>query len=175
MNRREFCIVSGGALLGTSGCLEAGFEQGLRLGGVVLANQQASDIVVQLRIQQGDTTVVDSEYSLEPSDSSGSGITIDDAWSDRVDQYTVTVDLTMGREILLFSQAITVTETARWHTSEYGLRLSTSPLTKLPTGHSVLQPVIVDILLRVHAEESRAVGVSGLQSNRRSTTFFGCG
>jgi hypothetical protein len=104
MNRREFCIVSGGALLGTSGCLEAGFEQGLRLGGVVLANQQASDIVVQLRIQQGDTTVVDSEYSLEPSDSSGSGITIDDAWSDRVDQYTVTVDLDDGmRDSFIFT------------------------------------------------------------------------
>jgi len=29
------------------------------------------------------------------------------------------------------------------------------------------------ILLRVNAEESRAVGVSGLQSNRQTTTLFG--
>ena len=96
MHRRRFCIAAGGALLGTSGCLEAGFEQGLHLGGVVLANQRASDIMVQLRIQQGDTTVVDSEYSLESSDSSESGITVDDAWRARVDQYTVTVGLEDG-------------------------------------------------------------------------------
>ncbi len=96
LDRREFCITAGVTLLGTSGCLKRGSKQGLRLGGVVLANQRASDITVQLRIQQGDTTVVDSEYSLEPSDRSGSGITIDDAWSDRVDQYTVTTNLNDG-------------------------------------------------------------------------------
>jgi len=33
----------------------------------------------------------------------------------------------------------------------------------------------VDILLRVNAEESRAVGVSGLQSNRRTPSPFGDG
>ena len=34
---------------------------------------------------------------------------------------------------------------------------------------------LVDILLRVNTEESRAVGVSGLQSNRWTTTSFGRG
>ena len=33
----------------------------------------------------------------------------------------------------------------------------------------------LDILLRVNAEESRAVGVSGLQSNQQTTTPFGTG
>ena len=58
--------------------------------------------------------------------------------------------------------------------------------TSLRTGHTLLQCIahctdqfrslcgaFFDILLRVHAEESRAVGVSGLQSNHRTTTPFG--
>ena len=38
-----------------------------------------------------------------------------------------------------------------------------------------LREPVLDILLRVNAEESRAVGVSGLQSNHRTTTPFGYG
>jgi len=37
------------------------------------------------------------------------------------------------------------------------------------------EPPTLDILLRVNAEESRAVGVSGLQSNRRTPSLFGDG
>lgn len=85
-----------GALFGAAECLEAAFENGLHLGGVVVANRREGPVEVQLQVTQGDTTVVDSGYSLEASDHSGSSISIDDAWNDRVARYTVTVSLHSG-------------------------------------------------------------------------------
>jgi hypothetical protein len=47
--------------------------------------------------------------------------------------------------------------------------------TPLGLAHHLDHVIRVDILLRVNAEESRAVGVSGSQSDHRTTSPFGHG
>ena len=49
------------------------------------------------------------------------------------------------------------------------------PLFNMLASRVARTPSSIDILLRVNAEESRAVGVSGLQSNHRTTRPFGHG
>ena len=99
MNRRRFALVTGavaGLATGT-GCLGVVERDGLRLGGIVLANRRNERVETRLRVTRDETTVLDERYALAAADGGGdSGIFRNDAWEDRIGVYEVSVDPAFG-------------------------------------------------------------------------------
>jgi hypothetical protein len=99
MNRRPF-VLAAAATAGLptgAGCLGVREPDGLRLGGVLLANGRSERVEARLRVTRDGTPVLDERYALAAADDGDdSGAFRNDAWTDRVGVYGVSVDVTDG-------------------------------------------------------------------------------
>lgn len=99
MNRRDFVagFASTVSLAAVSGCLDVLGPDGLRLGGIVLANRRDAPVDARLQVAQDGETVLDETYELAATDEgSDSGVFLNDAWPDSVAVHEVTVEPASG-------------------------------------------------------------------------------